>query len=319
MEKLSNRERVLKLILAEPGLTDSEICHRTGIEPHQQVNQICRGLASAGLTKRTTDPSGRIVNIPITGTPGSEIRQSAPAGPKGGHTAQASLFRSRRTQPEPITQSIEPVDFSDCLVVISCSSAKRAGGTARTGTSVLDFLPNDLADELSGCRRRNQKAARVDESTLLPAFERYDGSLYTAGRSGITRLTDQGARVLIVSGGYGLVLANESIGMYEQIFRPAMWPNRLVERCLAALAQESGVRTVIGVVSASTGYATVFRRTQWPGQLEHVIFASPESTTGAMVKTPRAQGEWLTAIAQKGDLPQAWSSSDGLRMEVALL
>ena len=129
---------------------------------------------------------------------------------------------------------------------------------------MLDALPHGLARELSDRRRLNAVSANVDESTLLPAAERYEGTFYTAGRSAIRNLADQGARVLIISGGYGLVLANESIGMYEQVFRPAMWPTRLIERCLAGFAEVNEVRQVIGVLSATTGYSTVFRRTRWP-------------------------------------------------------
>ena len=59
MARTTNRDLVLALIRAEPGLTDTEIRKRTGIEPHQQVNQICRSLAAAGLSKRVSGPHGR--------------------------------------------------------------------------------------------------------------------------------------------------------------------------------------------------------------------------------------------------------------------
>ena len=53
---MTNRERVLALLRTEPvGLTDSEIRERTGIQPHQEVNQVCRSLARAGLIKRAPD------------------------------------------------------------------------------------------------------------------------------------------------------------------------------------------------------------------------------------------------------------------------
>ena len=62
---MTNRERVLALIRSNPmGLTDSEIRERTGIQPHQQVNQICRTLEQTGRIKRVTGPKGRIINIP---------------------------------------------------------------------------------------------------------------------------------------------------------------------------------------------------------------------------------------------------------------
>ena len=62
---MTNRERVLELLCSElVGLTDSEIRERTGIQPHQQVNQICRSLARAGLIERHAGPHGRLVNLP---------------------------------------------------------------------------------------------------------------------------------------------------------------------------------------------------------------------------------------------------------------
>lgn len=62
---MTNRERVLALIRSNPmGLTDSEVREGTGIQPHQQVNQICRTLEQAGCTKRVEGPKGRIINIP---------------------------------------------------------------------------------------------------------------------------------------------------------------------------------------------------------------------------------------------------------------
>ena len=63
---MTNREQILALIQSNPtGLTDSEIRERTGIQPHQQVNQICRDLENMDLTKRIVGPRGHIINLPI--------------------------------------------------------------------------------------------------------------------------------------------------------------------------------------------------------------------------------------------------------------
>ncbi len=63
---MTNRERVLKEVHSVPtGLTDREIRERTGIEPHQQVNQICHLHASKGLIRRLMGPDGLIINVPI--------------------------------------------------------------------------------------------------------------------------------------------------------------------------------------------------------------------------------------------------------------
>ena len=61
---MTNRERILALIQSSPeGLTDAEIREHTGIQPHQQVNQICRVLEQIGHTKRVDGPMGRIINV----------------------------------------------------------------------------------------------------------------------------------------------------------------------------------------------------------------------------------------------------------------
>ncbi len=308
---MTNRARVLALIKSESGLTDSEVRLRTGIEPHQQVNQICRSLAVAGLIVRVDGPDGRIVNLPAQ----ERAERSPPSAIPSEAVPPTVVERQSAVGAEPAgPPSI--LSFTECLFVVPCSGSKRRGTMMRGRPTLLEALPGGLASELSDRRRHNAAAVGVDESTLLPASERYEGTFYKAGRSALSGLADRGAHVLIISGGYGLVLAAESIGMYDQMFRPAMWPNRLIERCLAGFAEINGVRRVIGVLSATTGYATVVRRTRWPRQVEEAILASPEAAAGALVKAPRAQGEWLVAVAEAGGIPKNWRSSDGLRMEI---
>ena len=54
-----------------------------------------------------------------------------------------------------------------------------------------------------------------------------------------------------------------------------------------------------------------------PSTVKNVYLLTPESVGGAMVEAPRAQGEVLATIAETGDLPADWASTDGLAMEVA--
>ena len=311
---MTNRERILALIRAEPGLTDGEIRRCTGIEPHQQVNQICRSLAEAGLTRRLDGPDGQIVNhlasadgVPLgTASP----KEQPPPSPRRS---------SQRVRTAVRTLGLSAVRFDECLFVLPCSGAKTPGGATQPGPSVVNTLPPHLADELVNQRNRNAETAHVDDSALRQAVERYDGYFYDAGRAAITTLLDSGSRVLIVSGGYGLVLPNEAIGDYGCVFQPKMWPDRLIERCLAAFAEENGVRQVVGVLSASTNYAKVFRRTEWPPSVEGAFLLTPESVGGAMAKAPRAQGEALAVIDETGRLPADWVSTDGLAMEIERL
>ena len=208
------------------------------------------------------------------------------------------------------------LEFSETLFVLACSGRKAAGAFNGDVVSVLDSLPCRLAAELKDQRVTNVSAARVDESSLLPAVERYAGSLYEVGGAAIQALMQLGADALIISGGYGIVLAREPIGMYRQVFHAAMWPNRLVQRCLSAYAAEVDAKTVVGVLSATTSYAKVFRQTAWPPEVERIYLASPGPTSGAMVKAPRAQGEALVAIARDNGVRAGWTSSDGLHREV---
>ena len=89
-------------------------------------------------------------------------------------------------------------------------------------------------------RSENASRAKLDESALLPAGERYTGTLYQAAGDALDVLAGSGADLLIISGGYGVVRPSEPIGWYDQEFRNAMWPNGVVARCIAAYADATG-------------------------------------------------------------------------------
>jgi len=68
--------------------------------------------------------------------------------------------------PGPSRTLQREIGLAESIIVIACSGAKRAGDVDRTLESVLDYLPRDLARELTDRRRRNEEAAGIDESTL---------------------------------------------------------------------------------------------------------------------------------------------------------
>ena len=313
---MTNRERVLALLRSEPGgLTDSEIRERTGIEPHQQVNQICRKLAQAGLIQRRSGREGRLINLPL----GSLEGNSQPNRRRT--VATRSEERSVRRVHVGDADQMPRLSISKTLFVLPCSGAKRKGGgrVHGNGASVLDTLPHRLAAELSTRRAGNAPEARVDDSALLPAGARYVGTLYQEAGDALGLLTRAEADILIISGGYGVVLPFEMIGWYDQEFRNSMWPDGLVARCLGAYAHTISATTVVGLLSATTQYARVFRKTHWPDEVEQVFHVWPEPKAGAMVKAPRAQGEALKALSRDHCLNPGWTSSDGLRMQVTRL
>lgn len=310
---MTNRELVLRLIGSEPGLTDRQIRERTGIQPHQQVNQICRQLVTEGVTTRVPGPDGLIRNYPVR--VGEPQRHTSPV-------FRVAAAPRRRQRPGARSSSGEStrlpsLSIDQTLFVIPCSGEKRGGNSGHHGRSIIEELPEPLASELVTARRRNAAKARVDR-TRRWAIDRYAGTLYTSAGPGLNSLREQGAALAILSGGYGLVLPEEPIGWYDCRFAPGMWPNYLVERCLSSYVEASDIRRVVGIVSGSTTYATVLRRTRWPRSVEAFLL-SPESVPGAMVKAPRAQGEALFEISMHGSLGDQWRSSDGLRMAVMRL
>lgn len=301
---MTNREKILELLAssARP-LTDTEIRQRTGIEPHQAVNQICRGLAAEGVTDRRKGPDGYLVN--------SVIDRSL-IEPRAG--------QSDRSGPDDGVSSVS-INLEDTLFVIPCSGRKcdvwERSEEAHGQDSVIDWLPDNLASELVQARRGNALKSQLDESRTVPANRRYTGMLYESANGVFERLEEVGAQVAIVSGGYGVVLGSEPIGWYKAQFDERDWPNGLVSRCLAAYAESIGATSVVGLFAETTDYAKAFRKVGWPDCVGAAWLISPVSTGGgAMVKVPRAIGEALAEIAEDGVLPEHWASSDGVLMLV---
>lgn len=218
---------------------------------------------------------------------------------------------------------LQHVSLSEALIMIPCSKSKQkeSGLSEHSGHSVLDTLPTGLADELHGQRTRNASTAQLDESILLPAIERYTGYLYHTTGTTLDCLNKSSAGVLIISGGYGVICATESIGWYSQRFKPGMWPNDLIGRCVEAYAAAVSARIVVGFFSASSSYAKMFRKVPWPQSVKKVLQVSPhaQARDGAQTKVPRAQGEALTEFSRHKQLPSWWTSSNGLRMSVTWL
>ncbi len=299
---MANRDRILELLRAsERPLSDSEIRRRTGIEPHQQVNQICRSLAAAGLIDRRQGSEGRLVNSAVGTARFEEIADDAGRSEASAHPG-----------------GLPELELEGALIVIPCSGRKRRGGTEGTdGASVVDWLPEELAMELSAARQRNAPSSRLDESRTMPAVERYAGMLFEAAADALERIQEAGAEVVIVSGGYGVVSSGEAIGWYAQPFAERMWPEGLVARCLGAYAESIEATAVVGLLAGTTAYAKMFREVRWPATVESAWLVSPElHGGGAQVKVPRAIGEALAEIADGGSLRADWASSDGVPLRV---
>ena len=67
MTKMTHSKIIVELLREQPGLDDDEISRLTGIEPRQQVNQICLRLERKGKLKRARGSGRKIVNSLMEG------------------------------------------------------------------------------------------------------------------------------------------------------------------------------------------------------------------------------------------------------------
>lgn len=150
----------------------------------------------------------------------------------------------------------------------------------------------------------------------MPAWHRYTGTLYQSARLGFERAQDMCwfQHLLILSGGYGIVRAGDPIGTYNLAMEENNWPPGLLQEVIETYARRHKIRRVLAAVSETTGYARILRKVAWrrAGVSEALLF-TPEASTGAMVKAPRAIGEALAAM-MAGGLDPSWKSSDRLQM-----
>ncbi len=214
---------------------------------------------------------------------------------------------------------ISKLNLAKTIFVLPCSGRKNPNPSRHKGTAIDKFLPTDLAKELEKQRLHNAIKVQLDgEENTAMAVDRYDGLLYRIARTAIRSLMDKKAHVLILSGGYGLVTATEAISMYNHVFTASMWKDKIVERCLASYAKKVKATTLIAIMSVSTGYAKVMRRTTWPANITKASLITPESAgqKGMMVKGPKAQGQAILQIAKHQSLAKTWRSTDGLAMQI---
>lgn len=90
---------------------------------------------------------------------------------------------------------------------------------------------------------------------------RYTGYFYAEAGMAVGEAAQRG-RLLILSGGYGLLDGQEPIGSYQRALRFSDWPGGLVERLIAERAQQDG-RDVVCFAARTTDYARLLRRVAW--------------------------------------------------------
>jgi hypothetical protein len=154
------------------------------------------------------------------------------------------------------SQSLAHFRPDRCLIVIPCSARKRNGGRPGTPT------PADSALEAARRRVLERADSQTNESLLRPAWQRYDGSLHRAAGERIPADLAASGRLVILSGGYGVLDGRDMIGDYNRLMKASDWPAGLLERALAVRAELVGL-DVVAFAGTTTEYAKVLRRTPW--------------------------------------------------------
>jgi len=185
------------------------------------------------------------------------------------------------------------VDPAGALIILTCSGDKESGGSAEP----LSY--DEWPDSLYQARSSLHKRVHVDRTRLLPAWQRYDGHFYKAARSTLMRAVADRSHILIISGGYGLVRAEENIGDYDKRFRLSDWrPRGLLEQLVVDEAHRVNAQAVVAFASTTSEYAKLIRRIRWrSGGIDTALLVTRRpSRDGAMVKAPRTLGQAFAAF-----------------------
>ncbi len=182
---------------------------------------------------------------------------------------------------------LQGIDPRSALIVFSCSKKK-----VRLGEIRSESVPSDWPLALLTARERVRDVAPIDEQLVMPAWRRYDGVFYRRAGLALTNAVASGANLAILSGGYGVVRADEYIGIYDRKLRPADWPAGVLEEALLAEATRVGAQHIVAFHAKGGGYADVIRRTPWRsiGIQRALLVTVPDAGAGAMSIVPRDLG-----------------------------
>jgi hypothetical protein len=311
---MNNAHRIIEAVRMRGPLDDDELSMHTSILPRQQVNQICRRLQAKGVLSRELGPKGKIVNV-LTLAHQCEL----PATPS--IDRPKVLWPSKSNDPRDSPQhSVRVSDPRRALIVICCS--KRKDNTPRPaaakGQSIVDYLPEPLAERLRKARCEVARKAGLDESNLVPAWRRYTGHLYQAAGQTIERAVDEGTHVVIVSGAYGILLSDEPIGFYDRKFSRLDWPGGLLEEVLLAFVEFQNLKCIRAFASATSEYEKLLEQVRWrDARVDDAWLFVPEKSRAGR-NSSRAQGEALVALLES-ELTAGWRSSDSLRLNAIRL
>ena len=167
---------------------------------------------------------------------GFEVRNTRDSAGRQAEREKTGARVAARPVPAPLPTNIagrppaavlDGIDPERSLLVLTCSARKQLGGAPPAGRC------HRLAARVEGCPDprtgyRSRRHARV-----LPAWRRYTGTFYQNAQPALADAVARG-HVVIISGGYGIVRADEPISWYDKVLQLAEWPPGLLSQPLSA-------------------------------------------------------------------------------------
>lgn len=187
----------------------------------------------------------------LEGTNRSEVRHTKPTG--------LSFTPAVHGQEQHVSvKDLKSIDLHSSLIILTCSLTKRSGGESNSESDPLTW-PTKLLDARANVR----ELAKIKDDLVMPAWLRNNGFFYQPAASSLKEAVSQGAHIVIISGGYGIVRAEEYIGDYDMKMSCSDWPDRVLEETLIHEAIRVGAKNVVAFASRSSDYATVIKGTRW--------------------------------------------------------
>jgi hypothetical protein len=197
------------------------------------------------------------------------------------------------------------------LLIFPCSAGKdgESLSTPLKSAYIQDYIDKDLAQGLIAARNRVFKDAilkgsgvtffdRNSPRTAALAF--YSGYQYQVPgfKSRVAKAIRSGVHCLVISGGYGLIRAEEPIHNYEaHMTRTHKYWKDIIPKALSAYVKRNRIdRTFI---ACSKPYAEVLKRYDWSGDREvfwYVATLPRRKGGGPQVKVPRLIGKAIVEL-----------------------
>jgi len=217
--------------------------------------------------------------------PVPDLPTAVPSEPSG------HLRTSNARDPRSPDEALRHLEPGRCMLIITCSARKQPGGQPPA-----DADDNHWAPQFRDARARVLASSRLDMTRVLPAWRRYTGTFYQHANPALADAVARG-HVLIVSGGYGILCADELIGWYDRQLNLADWPRSLLESALIGEVHRRGLDTAVAFASATTGYAKLLHRVAWreAGITARLVTVTGVSG-GAMAEVPRRLGQAFSAF-----------------------